>query len=213
MVELLVVLAIGSVVTGALLVTWFALGDSYSMTTTSTKAREFARDAVARMARELRDAEPLGTEPALRAAASDEVIFTTTFNDPDNDLVNSEPVLTRYWYEWDDQTGTGAIHRQRDSDADQTLFQDGVIDPDDRDMIVVQNVLDPPGADGHADLFTYSYIGDGGVLVEQGDPPGTSSLPTVFLVHVSLSVDLNPESAPQPMDLSTTVQLRNQSRF
>jgi prepilin-type N-terminal cleavage/methylation domain-containing protein len=214
LIELLVVIAIGSVVTGALLTTWFALGDSYSMTTSSTKAREFARDAVARLGRELRDAEPAGTDPALRSVTTDEIVFTTTFNDPDNELVDSEPILTRYWYEWDAEKGSGALHRQRDMDNDGLFEADGVtVDADDRDTVVVRNVLNEPGTDGHADVFAYSYIDASGSVVEQGSSPETTSLPTIFLVHVTLSVDLNPESAPAPMQLSTTVQLRNQSRF
>lgn len=220
LVELLVVVVIGSIVTGAILLTWFSLGDSYSMTTRSSKAREFARDAVARMARELRDAEPRGTYPALRTVATDEIVFTTTFNDPANDLVDSEPMLTRYWYEWDEAKEMGVLHRQRDSQTagrvgDLFLEDGSTPDPYDRDMVIVRHVLNPVDpTTKHADLFAYSYIDTDGDVVKAGPPPtAAASVPTIFFVHVSLSVDLNPESAPLPMDLSTTVQLRNQSRF
>lgn len=220
LVELLVVVAIGSVVTGAVLLTWFSLSRSYSMTTSGAQSRELARDAVARLARELRDAEPKGTYPALRSVGTDEIVFTTTFNEPGNELVNSEPVLTRYWYEWVEDEGTGVLHRQRDSQTSgrvgELFLEDGVTpDPDDRDMIVVRHLLNPVDPEtGHANLFAYSYIGADGDVVSKGPPPeAAASVPTIFLVYVSLSVDLDPGSAPQPMDLTTTVQLRNQSRF
>jgi len=213
LIEVLIVVAIGSVVTGAILLTWFSLGDSYSMTSSSTKARELARDAVARMARELRDAEPKGSDAALLSVSTDDIVFTTTFNDPANTQVDSEPVLTRYWYE-PGTGGVGVIHRQRDTDGDEKLFEtDGSRDLGDRDMVVVRNVLNPV-VDGHATIFTYSYIDPDGNLVKKGPPPTeVGSIPTIFLIHIGLEIDLNPQSAPLPMELNTTVQLRNQSRF
>lgn len=218
LVELLVVIAIGSVVTGALLLTWFSLGQSYSMTTKSTQSREFARDAVARLAREVRDAEPSGTYPALRSVGVDEIVFTTTFNDAANEQVSSEPLLTRYWYEWDVAAGSGVLYRQRDSRTSGRVgylfLEDGTRDPADRVMVIVRDVLNPRDqATGRATVFTYSYVGTDKEVVRDGAPPPAASLPTTFMVHISLSVDLNPESAPSPMDLSTSVQLRNQGRY
>ena len=60
LIELLIVIIIGSVISGALLMTWFSLNDSYSFTTRSSEAQDFARDTVARMGREIRDAEGEG---------------------------------------------------------------------------------------------------------------------------------------------------------
>jgi len=214
MIELLVVVVIGSVVTGAMLLTWFALSRSYAFTTSSSDAREFARDATARLARELRDAEPDGVSPALRVVGPDEVIFTTTFNDPDNDLVGSQPLLSRYWYEYDGATKTGTLHRQRDSDRDgKVLENDGTRDLGDRDMVVVRDLLNTRDGNGDADIFRYTYIDADGELRQAEPTVPAESIQTIFLVRVSLSVDLNPQQAPQPMHLSTTVQLRNQSRF
>jgi prepilin-type N-terminal cleavage/methylation domain-containing protein len=218
LVELLVVIAIGSVVTGALLLTWFSLGKSYSMTTKSTQSREFARDAVARLARELRDAEPSGTYPALRSVGVDEIVFTTTFNDAANEQANSEPLLTRYWYEWDAAAGSGVLYRQRDSRTSGRVgyldLEDGTRDPADRVMVIVRDVLNPRDeATGRATIFTYSYVDTDKDVVRDGSPPDAVSLPTTFMVRITLSIDLNPESAPSPMDLSTSVQLRNQGRY
>ena len=217
LIELLSVVVIGTVVMGALLLTWFALSRSYALTTSSSDAREFARDAVARLARELRDSEPDGTSPALREVSPDEIIFTTTFNDSDNDLPGSQPLLTRYWYEYDEASGTGLLHRQRDTDRDGKLFEAGVQDPGDRDMVVVRDLLNTRsvGEDGelHADIFRFTFTGADAALMEDESWVPAVSVPAIFLVNVSLSVDLNPQKAPEPMHLSTTVQLRNQSRF
>ncbi len=213
--ELLVAVVILSVVTSMVLLVWSAMGDSYSMTTSSTKARELARDAVARLGRELRDAERLGANPALTVVTTDEIVFTTTFNDPANDEVKSEPVLTRYWYEWDESTGYGVLHRQRDTAKNADGLY-GTLDENDRDTVVLRHVLNPVDEDtGDAELFRYSYVESSPSpgVVEAGPPPSAYALPTVFLVHISLSVDLNPGESPAPMDLSTAVQLRNQSRF
>jgi len=113
LVELLVVMAIGSVLSGALLLTWFSLNNSYSFTTRSSNAQDFARDAVARMGRELRDAEPKGADLAIKYAANDEIVFTTTFNEQGNDSRLVEPVETRYWYYWDAARHVGRIYRSR----------------------------------------------------------------------------------------------------
>lgn len=216
LIEVLVVVAIGSVITGAILLSWFALGRSYALTTSSSEAREFARDAVARLARELRDAEPDGVSPALRVVTNDEVIFTTTFNDKDNELVGSQPALTRYWYEWDDESSVGTLHRQRDTDHDGKLFEnDGITrDPDDRDMVLIENVMNQPTTPGgDADIFRFTYVDELGNVAKAMQTVPQASLPSIYMVGVSLSVDMNPQTAPRPMDLSTTVQLRNQSRF
>ena len=60
LVELLVVMTIGVIVSGAILLTWSSLTRSFSFTTKSSDSQDFARDAVARMGREIRDMEPLG---------------------------------------------------------------------------------------------------------------------------------------------------------
>jgi len=196
LVELLVVLAIGSVLSGALLLTWFSLNNSYSFTTRSSNAQDFARDAVARMGRELRDAEPKGADLAIIYADSDEIIFTTTFNEQGNESRQVEPVLTRYYYERDDARGVGRLHRQRGT----------------RDDVIVDNLLN--SWDGNrADIFHYSYINRESEPVPFGQKPEEDMYGTISMIHIRLTVDLNPESAPQPMDVSTTVHLRNQGLY
>jgi prepilin-type N-terminal cleavage/methylation domain-containing protein len=199
LIELLVVILIASIVSGALLLTWFSLNDSYSFTTRSSKAQDFARDAVARMGRELRDAEPKGGDLAVLYADSDEIRFTTTFNEQGNESRQVEPVLTRYYYQWDDARSVGELHRVRGES----------------DRIVVDNLLNPlgPDGDGSADIFRYAYVSTNGDYVPAAQTPEPDMYGTISLIRIHLSVDLNPESAPQPMKVSTTVHLRNQNIY
>jgi type II secretory pathway pseudopilin PulG len=201
LIELLVVIVIGTVLSGALLLTWFSLNSSYSFTVRSSSAQDFARDAVARMGRELRDAEPKGADLAIFYADNDEISFYTTFNEQGNESRQVEPVLTRYYYKWDAERGVGRLYRQRGT----------------TDAVVVDNLLnsrdfarDP---NGEADIFRYSYVSPDGLPVRDGQTPEEDMYGTISMIRIHLSVDLNPQSAPQPMNVSTAVHLRNQGLY
>ena len=201
MMEVLVVASVGVIVTGMMLLIWFALGDSYSMTTKSTKSRELARDAVSRLQREIRDAEPLPGQDAVLVAEPFRITFTTTFNKDGNELAGTEPVLTEYRYD----STTRSLWRTRDTN--------GIagIDAGDSSRKVVEDLLNT-GEGSPQSMFTYTYTnGDG--FRETTDSPDPSLLRTIMLVDVRVLVDLNPGSAPKAMDLKTTVQLRNQRHF
>ena len=196
LVELLVVIAIGSVISGALLITWFSLNDSYSFTTRNSEAQGFARDAVARLGRELRDAEPKGGALAITHAYSDEIEFTTTFNEQGNESRQVEPVLTRYYYERDEARGVGELHRVRGA----------------TDTVVVGNLVNPM-LGGRADIFHYAYVSTAGESVPDASTPEPEMYGTISLIRIDLMVDLDPGSAPQPMNVSTAVHLRNQGLY
>lgn len=188
LIELLIVIVIGSVISAALLMTWFSLNDSYSFTTRSSEAQDFARDAVARMGREIRDAEGKGGNLAIISADADQVTFTTTFNEAGNQSRLTEPVETRYYYL------NGSLHRVRDG----------------ADSIVVDHLLNPVSS-GKPQVFTYDYFDPDEGPVSAGTNPTAGMLGTISMVHINLVVDLNPQSAPQPMDVTTSVHLRNQA--
>lgn len=196
LVELLIVIVIGSVISGALLTTWFSLNDSYSFTTRSSEAQGFARDAVARMGRELRDAEPKGGALAITYADGDEISFTTTFNQQGNESWQIEPVLTRYYYYWNVARGVGELHRERGS----------------TNTVVVDNVVNPTTG-GTVDIFRYAYVSTSGAYVPDAQTPEPEMYGTISMIRINLMVDLNPASAPQPMNVSTTVHLRNQGLY
>ena len=115
LVELLVVMSIMLIVTTMIIGTWVALTNAYSFSSRSDKQRDLARQAIDRMAREIRDAqEPLGTSsPAINLAYPNEIRFYSTFNTSDASSPTTEPRLTRFIYRVTNAAdGTGAVYRE-----------------------------------------------------------------------------------------------------
>lgn len=197
LIEVLVAGTIGVIITGMLIVVWLALSASWTVTARGSEARDFARDAVARMSREIRDMEPrVGELTAVSTAEPFKLSFSTTFNLEDNQSTTTAPVLTEYEYVGAGE-GEGVLHRRRDTS------NNGVIDGADRDTIVARNLLntvDQP-------MFTYTYIDENADRITGSSP---TTLDGIVVVTVRIIVDMQPGKAPQPMDLTTTVQLRNQ---
>ena len=115
LVELLVVMSVMLVLSTMIIGTWVALTNAYSFTSRSDKQRDLARQAIDRMAREIRDAqEPLGTSsPAINLAYPDEIRFYSTFNTAGASSPTTEPRLTRFVYKVTNVAqGTGAVYRE-----------------------------------------------------------------------------------------------------
>jgi hypothetical protein len=205
MVEVLVAAAIGVVLTGMLVLIWIALSDSWTVTARGSESRDFARDAVARLSREVRDAEPkIGAQDAFLLAEPFKIQFTTTFNIAGNESSSTTPVLTEYEYVEEDRGDgslEGVLYRRRDTD--------GVagIGAGDFDSVVVRHLLNEKGEPPAEPVFVYTYIDDAGERQKDSAP---TSLDNVLVVTVRLVVDVNPGKRPRPMDLTTTVQIRNQ---
>jgi prepilin-type N-terminal cleavage/methylation domain-containing protein len=205
LVELLVVMVIMSIVTTMIIITWIALQNSYAFTVDSTNQRVAARDTMARMVRELRDAQGSVTDSAIISATANRVDFMTTFNDPggaDNTGVNR---LTRYQYVPSAETDPSAetITRTRDTN------NDGIIGPGDRTTVLVHNVVNSSAPDeyGNPPVFSYDYYdANGDLQLALTDPPDPSA---IVSVHIRVLVDLQPGHSPQLMDLTSTAQLRN----
>lgn len=209
MVELLIAATIGVIITSMLILVWIALTDSWNATARGSEARDFARDAVARLSRELRDMEPnVGQATAVTAAEPFRVRFSTTFNLAGNEDSAVAPMMTEYYYEQvtnDDGSWEGVLHWVRDTDRDG-------LDEADPDRVVARNLLnDPDAQDPDGDpteaLFTYTYID---AAADRQTDSSPSALDNVLIVTVRLIVDMQPGKAPLPMDLKSTVQLRNQ---
>jgi prepilin-type N-terminal cleavage/methylation domain-containing protein len=207
LVELLVAISIASVVSALLVMTWLSLSRSYSTTTRMSEAGELARDSVSRLSREIRDAEPnpVSGYPAVIDFSSTSIDFTTTFNQEDNDQPLPTPLLTRYVYELDEESGEQTLHRIRDTDGD------GQLTSDDRDDLVVKNLRNYAKQNGVWTLTTepFQYLKldaetRSPVPVPEGTPPKY-----IALVQVHLLVQM-PGNRPQPSDLTATIQLRNQ---
>jgi len=204
LVELLVVISISAVVMTMLVMSWLTLTKSYSQTTRTTEAGELVRDAVSRISREIRDAEPdpVSGYSAIVAFDSTYIEFTTTFNQANNDQPLPTPVLTKYEYVLDATTGEQTLYRRRDTDGDGAY---------DRNDVVV------------TDLRNYTKTVDGWVLTTKpficfrlNDVTRVPEVATadthpsqIALVQVHLLVQM-PGRGPKPSDLMTTVQLRNQ---
>ena len=200
--ELLIVCVMGSIVTGGMIMLWFNINKSSAMTTSQAEARDFARDGIARLSREVRDAEALPSEEAVLEAGPTSIAFTTTFNKAGNEVDSAAPRLVRYVVE------DGRLYRE--------LYADGVVDftahgPVRRD-VVIPHLLN----DDASPLFSYTYLDDFGTpqpeasedpVYEVGDP---HDLGRILLVRIHVLVDLDPGKSPNEMDLTTQAQLRNQ---
>jgi prepilin-type N-terminal cleavage/methylation domain len=191
MIELLVVMAIMSVVTTMTIVIWVSLRDSYAYTTTSSKGREYARDTVTRMAREIRDAVdgPNGADAfVLSGCGPNTITFYTTFNKPGASVIGTAPRKVQFLL------SDSKLYRKVDSDGDGTL---------DRTNVLCTDVVNKPGQD---DVFSYTVIEPNGAQT----PLPTPDDPTAIVsIGISLMIDLNPGKAPVLMDLTTSVQPRN----
>lgn len=226
LVELLVGMSIMMVVTAMLLTSWFALSNSYSFTMNSNYARDDARQALSRMAREIRDAEnPASasiTEVAIVRARARWIELYTTFNRSDASNPYSTPRLVLYrlypdgeLWRFEDKNGSGDIHGV-DIPGAETLSQpNNYADAEkvngEGATLLSKNVVDDqmPSANHPTPVFEYSrYLADGTLDVQ----PFIYSpdRKDIVAVQIHLLVDLNPKRAPTYVDLVTTAQLRNQ---
>ena len=199
--ELLVVLVVGTIVSGLIIVGWISLTTAYSHNTRSSKSRDDARLAVARISREIRDAEPNGGATAIISATAGSIVFTTTFNVEGNTSATTKPVLTKYEYD----TATQSLHRWRDFQGDGSWDRDDVV------VRHLENKWDPATRTFLVDPFEYGTMDSEREITFSASPAGSTA--SIKMVRIHLLVDQNDERAPVPMDLVTTVQLRNQPRF
>lgn len=211
LVELVVSIAIMGIISTMILGTWFALSDSYLHTSRSNEQIDYARQAISRMAREIRDAQGVlgGTDvpvPFVRTF-SDEIRFYSTFNTADADKPTSAPRLTRFIYRVTDASqGIGSIYRE--------VAADGLFDvPGAVSTVLVSNVAN--GAT--TDVFVYwAYASSGPLSGTLYHSSGTDLLvwPSEMVsVGINLLIDVNPGKSPNYTDVSTTVNPRNVRQF
>ena len=223
LVELLIAMTIMSIITAMILVSWFALSKSYSYSVSSNKARDFAREATARLEREVRDAESVSTtsEAALIRARARTIVVSTTFNIPGNASPSTVPRLVMYRL-----YPGGELWRFYDADDD-GVIEDVSMSVDgwpanpnppaekangEGGRLLVKDVVNDkvPSAGSPTPLFRYSYYRDDGVLVQDTTVLGAASRRKVVSVQFNLLVDLNPARSPIYTEFQTTAQLRNQ---
>ncbi len=196
LVELLISMAIMGVISTMLLVVWFSLQDSYAFTSRSDKSREFARDAAARMTREIRDIQAQAGVNAVVLAEADEFWFYSAFNLP-NQLPTDKPRATRYTYD----SATNTIYRQRDrsTDANQSPI-------DEPKVAVATNVVNDEVSS--TPVFTYVVYDGLGNQVRSTSVTGAAKQ-AILSVEIRVITDLNPGKSPNYFDLRTAAQPRN----
>ena len=198
LVELLIGMTIATLLSGMVLIGWFTLQDSYSSSVKSNKAREYARDGMSRMVREIRDARARSTVLyAVTLAEGKRLSLTTSFNDEKaatdnaNQMLDFSPRLVTYIY----NPSTSILYRQ---------VAGGEAKP------LVTNVVNGESTP----VFTYTYISQTtGDFVTSTSVPNVIDRATIQSVRIHLLVDLNPGRSPVHMDLVSTAQLRNMRKL
>jgi Tfp pilus assembly protein PilW len=198
--ELLVVCLVGSIVTCAMITTWFSLNRSSAMTTSHAQTRDFARDGVARLVREVRDAEALPSQAAVVEAQPTSIAFTTTFNQAGNEVDSISPRLVRY------EVREGVLYRDMYAPGITDLASTTAL----RSDVVIPHLIES------GPIFSYTYIDENGTQRPQigedatHEIAGGDNLSRLLLVKIRVLVDLNPGKAPNGMYITTEAQLRNQ---
>ena len=219
LVELVVGMVILGIVTTMLLMTWFSLSRSYAFSVNSSIARDDARQAIARMEREIRDAEsdPGTSTPAITEAHPYWICLFTTFNDPSSSAPAAEPHLVVYRLYTD-----GSLWRFEDTDNSGTIggismadHPSGGASPDVAEETSgegrlllcrsVVNLVNPA-----TPLFMYNYYADSGVLLSVPSVSSSNNQTArIVAVQTHLRVDLSPSRSPVYTDFLVTATLRN----
>ena len=222
LVELLVAMTITVVISGLIILSWVALSRSYANTVTRGKAGDFARLAIDRMEREIRDVEQPPTvigevsEVAILRARPFSVVAYTTFNKAGNDLSSTPPRLVMYRL-----YSNGQLWRFHDANAPGGIGNVGIdlvpaspngeITAGEGAQLLASNVvnLSTPSTTSPTPLFTYIYYNANGTLARNSTIVGTENRGLIKAVEINMLIDLNPGKSPAYVHLRTTAQLRN----
>jgi prepilin-type N-terminal cleavage/methylation domain-containing protein len=227
LIELLVGILIMGIVSTMLLTSWFALNRSYSYSVNSNIARDKARVAVARLEREIRDAEAstANAYPAVYRARTYWIAVYTTFNEAGNDvpLATASPPASRLphlvvyrmytngqvWrYEDRNYDGTvGSINMTPDDPADFSLSERTT---GEGRTLITTNAANLTNTSSPTALFRYNYYDTDGNLQSENAIYGDDNRRRVIAVQIHMLVDLNPARPPVYVDFLTTAALRNQ---
>lgn len=206
LVEMLVVMIVMTIISGMIIMVWISLSSASAFSSNSAMQQAFARDAVSRMAAEIRDAEDpasSSTATAFTLASANEVRLYTTYNTSGAADPTTTPTLRRFIL-WSD----GCIYREA-ADASGNFAADPSQDPS--ASLLVSDVVNSAN---NRDLFTYSaYSATDGTLYYSNSATGVAVAPAdVVTVTITALVDLNPRHSPQYVTVQTTVQPRNMLR-
>lgn len=191
LIELLIAMTIMTILSGMIVMAWISLQGSYAYSVKSADARGTARDTMARLRREIRDAmsQPSTGLGPIVTAESNHIQIMSAFNDVGGNVQSVD-----YWYRATSAT-TGNITRKRGSGTEQ---------------IVAQNIVN---VFNNTPLFKYSSVNAAGNVVPLSSPVAAADIPMILTVEIHILADVNPGHAPTYMDLISTVQPRNQRQF
>lgn len=222
LVEMLIATVLLCVVTTMIIVGYSTLSRSTGYIVQSNDARGEARDALSRMAVEIRDAQPQ-TLPSSTATPSYSV------------LTVAQPMEADFYSAYNlagasDGSGTGAMRLTRlclDTSGTSTqkklVWQrdtnnNGSFDAGDRTMVLASNVVNisTPNTSvtpttSYTALFTYAYRDSSGNYTTTDNASSTLDLTKVIAVQIRIISDMQKNHAPTYTDLVTTVRPRNAS--
>ena len=224
MIELLVTIIVTGIVTAMLVGGWINLQRGSSFALASNSARGDGRDVLSRVSSELRNCQPTAFPTASPSPTAQPDLFVTaqptdaTFYSAYNDTTEASDQtgtgvrLTRMWLSTKDNpndttTATSSPARQylywrRDTNGN------GSLDSGDRTRLmarfVVNNGFSIP-------VFRYGHLTSSGV--EWNSAVTGADIKLITAVEARVIIDTNPQRPPVPVDLTTTVRLRNSTTY
>jgi prepilin-type N-terminal cleavage/methylation domain-containing protein len=221
LIELLAAMSISLVISAMIIMSWVALSGSYANTVRRGKATDFARFAMDRMQREIRDAEqpPDGVaETAILRARPYYVVLYTTFNKTDSAAPSTPP--RQVMYRLYSVGGVGELWRFQDRDGDGTIENVTLSigapltarEAGEGAQMLAKNIvnLTSPSTTNPTPLFTYIYYGaDGALVTDDHEVIGVDERAQIRAVEINLLIDMNPGKSPVYWHVRSTAQLRN----
>lgn len=234
LIEILVSIIILAIISTMLIAGWVNLQRASATSLRTNQARASLRDAMSRVSKELRGAQPTALPTATSSATPSpaalpviglaepmEVRFRSAFN---SSGANSDGSglsalrLTRLWLDTDEELPQPAqwnqacrtLYMQRDMDGNGSFGDAG-----DTTTVLARNVAndiipDAAEATSYTPVFRYGYRATKNDPVEWTDNhDGSLDLSTVVAVAVRLIIDRKMGGTPSYVDLTTTIRLRN----
>ena len=207
LVELLVGIVLLGIITTMLIGGFFTMQSSYAFSQRMNLARATAREALDRMASELRDCEPLyltpsSTNTAIKLAGAYECDFYSAYNQANASSDGTGKAnlrLTRIYLVG--STDYKSLVLQRDT------TNDGAFGAGDRSITLATNVVNGSTKVNVPYIFTYGYTDSAGVA--QTPAHTVADCGKLTWVKVRLLVDGNLNHSPNYIDLTTSVRPRN----
>ena len=225
LIELLISMIIMAIVSTMLVGAWISLQRSYAFAAAENKATGTARDALDRVASEIRDAQgitfspsatpvPTTSTPFYLTGASPYVCdgysctFYSAYNNPGAALQSGQYGrgklhLTAIWLDTSGAQKQKTLYWQRD------MADDGFAN--DRKVVLATNVVNTATTVDKL-LFTYNFRNAGVYSSSTKLSPSLTAgnVSSLVSVQVDVIVDANLSHTPKYIDLKTTVQPRNQ---